>query len=99
MFVLIVTLITLVASYSIDTSYSYDYLGQYNDDGALDCSNKNKRCENKIVDLNIENCDEWYVDEPLEELKCNMTSDGIEHLSLIADPANYVTGKFTEENI
>ena len=97
MFVLIVTLITLVASYSIDTSYSYDYLGQYNDGTVLDCSDKNKRCENKIVDLNIENCDEWYVDEPLEELQCNMTSKGIEEVSLIADPANYVSGKFTEE--
>jgi len=96
-FILIVTLITLVASYNIDTSYSYYYLGQYNDDMALDCSDKNKKCVDKIIDLTIENCDEWFVHEPIEKLTCNMTSDGIEGVSLIADPANYVKGKFTKE--
>jgi len=97
MLILIVMFLTFVTSLNIDSSYNYDYIAQYDDSSVLDCSDKNKRCTGKNIELTIENCDEWYVNEPIEELQCNMTTEGIEKVRLIADPANYITGKFTKE--
>jgi len=44
MLILIVILIGVATSYIIDTSYSYDYLGPYNDGTVLDCYDKNITC-------------------------------------------------------
>ena len=97
MLILIVTLLTAVISYNLEISYSYVY--ETKDDGrVLDCSNKKTSCVKKFIDFTIENCNEWYVYQPIEELQCNTTKEGIEDIRLIADPANYIPGKFTEIN-
>lgn len=94
-FIFIIMFLSFVYSFDIDTAYSYDFLGQEDDGSVLDCIDKNKGCERKFINMTLENCDEWYVHQPIEELTCNMTKEGVEEVVMIADPANYITGKFT----
>ncbi len=43
-------------------------------------------------------CSQWYSGSRLSELDCQYTNSGIENVSLVADPSNFITEPITEYN-
>jgi len=60
----------------------------------LNCIDDSKPCQKISINYTIINCQGWQPHMDIELLNCEETREGIWDLIFIADPANYITGKY-----
>lgn len=74
---------------------SMDFQGAERD-GVPNCWNKSTSCSYQEINTTLDSCNSWYVTNPVEDLECSRTTEGVEEVSLITDPGNHVRGEMTE---
>lgn len=63
----------------------------------IDCRGQTYTCDrSNIAQKPLKGCNKWAPWNSRSELDCNYTTQGTESVSLIADPANYITSKPTD---
>lgn len=64
----------------------------------LSCTSDENSCNRISISETVMDCEQWYIGMPESELDCSYTSEGLEDIGLISDPANHVKGEFTDQN-
>lgn len=49
-----------------------------------------EKCERETIKFQPESCEEWYFFKNREKLSCEWTKDGLDKVSMVTDPANYI---------
>lgn len=93
---LILLTAVFTAAFSMNQTSSLDFSES---DKALNCWNKSKSCEVVKLDSTIKSCNDWYIDNPLEQLECSRTGEGVGEVTLVSDPGNHITGEMVSERV